>query len=87
MNNKDIRLDKQKQIYELLEIILAEEQCFTIKDLAVSGNDLLEIGYKQGKQLGEALQGLLDCVIANEVDNNKEELLQLAIKWLNSNMK
>jgi tRNA nucleotidyltransferase (CCA-adding enzyme) len=82
--NNDDRLEKQKQIYELLDVIVAEEQCFTIKELEVNGNELLEIGYKQGRQLGSALQGLLDCVIANEVDNNKEELLQLARKWLNN---
>lgn len=82
--NNDDRLEKQKQIYELLDVIVVEEQCFTIKELEVNGNELLEIGYKQGIQLGSALQGLLDCVIANEVDNNKEELLQLARKWLNN---
>lgn len=80
--NRESRLDKQKQLYELLDVIVAEEQCFNLKDLAVGGKDLMDIGYKQGKQLGAALQGLLDCVLENEVENEKEKLLQLAKGWI-----
>jgi tRNA nucleotidyltransferase (CCA-adding enzyme) len=80
--NRESRLDKQKQLYELLDVIVAEEQCFTLKDLAVRGKDLMDIGYKQGRQIGAALQGLLDCVLENEVENDKEKLLQLAKGWI-----
>jgi tRNA nucleotidyltransferase (CCA-adding enzyme) len=80
--NRESRLDKQKQLYELLDIIVAEEQCFTLKDLKICGEDLISIGYKQGKQLGAALQGLLDCVLEDEVTNDKEELLMLSKRWL-----
>lgn len=80
--NRENRLNEQIQLYELMDKIVTEEQCFTIKELEVNGKDLLNIGYKQGKQLGAALQGLLDCVIANEVENDKEKLLELAEKWL-----
>lgn len=80
--NKQERIDKQKELSELLDVIMSEEQCFSIKNLMVSGKDLLNIGYKEGKQLGEALQGLLDCVISNEVENDKDKLLELAKGWI-----
>lgn len=80
--NLDSRLEKQNLLYEVLENVLDAEQCFTIKDLAVSGKDLIEVGYKQGKQLGAALQGLLDCVIADEVENDNIKLLELAKGWI-----
>lgn len=78
----DVRLDKQRQLRELLDEIISEEQCFTIKDLQVNGKDLMGIGYKQGRQMGAALQGLLDCVIVNEIENDKEKLLELAKGWI-----
>lgn len=78
----DLRLEKHKQLCEILESVLLEEQCFSMKDLKVNGKDLLNIGYKEGRQLGAALQGLLDCVIANEVENDKEKLLVLAKGWI-----
>ena len=76
------RIDKVDNIEEILEEVLQEDECFSLKDLAVNGKDLMDIGYKSGRQLGAALQGLLDCVIGEEVNNNKEELLELAKGWL-----
>ena len=53
-----------------------------LKDLAVNGKDLMSVGYKSGKELGVTLQRLLDCVIGEEINNNREELLELAKGWL-----
>jgi tRNA nucleotidyltransferase (CCA-adding enzyme) len=46
--------------------------------LAVDGDDLLRIGFKQGREIGEALALLLDAVIADELPNEREELLRAA---------
>lgn len=81
-NFEQSRIDKVDNIEEILEEVLQEDECFSLKDLAVNGKDLMDIGYKSGRQLGAALQGLLDCVIGEEVNNNKEELLELAKGWL-----
>ena len=72
------RIDKVDNIEKILEEVLQEDECFSLKDLAVNGKDLMSVGYKAGKELGATLQGLLDCVIGEEVNNNKEELLKLA---------
>lgn len=81
-NFEQSRIDKVDNIEKILEEVLQEDECFSLKDLAVNGKDLMDIGYKSGRQLGAALQGLLDCVIGEEVNNNKEELLELAKGWL-----
>lgn len=76
------RIGELYEIESLIDEVLKEQECFSLKDLAVKGKDLINIGYKPGRALGAALRGLLDCVISEEVENNKVELLKLASKWL-----
>ena len=64
----------------LLEKLLAEESCFSLKDLAVDGNDLLELGFAPGPQLGKTLQKLLDMVVDQQIPNEKSALLKAAAK-------
>jgi tRNA nucleotidyltransferase (CCA-adding enzyme) len=49
-----------------------------LADLAVDGSDLLEVGYREGPQLGEALSELLDDVVEDPCRNRKEWLLERA---------
>lgn len=69
------RIQKINVIEILLDEVLSEEACFTLNDLAVSGRDLISVGYKPGKELGSALNILLQMVINEEFINNKEILL------------
>ena len=57
-----------------LDALLAEQPCYTLKDLAVNGRDLTAAGLK-GKEVGEALQALLEAVMDGRVPNKKEALL------------
>ena len=57
-----------------LDELLAEQPCFTLKDLAVNGRDIMAAGLK-GKEVGEALQTLLEAVMDGRVPNEKEALL------------
>jgi len=50
----------------------------TIKEMEIDGNILQQIGFKQGAQLGEVLEEILNEIYAENVRNNKEELLNLA---------
>lgn len=72
------RIEKVDNIERLLDEVLEENQCFTLKDLAVNGRDLMQIGYKSGKELGETLNMLLDGVINEEFENDKDYLLNVA---------
>ena len=58
--------------------ILAHRECFSLRDLAVKGGDLLDLGFPRGKELGETLQYLLDAVIDGDAPNERETLLALA---------
>lgn len=60
-----------------IDNIIAENQCFSIKNLQVNGKDLIEIGISQGKQIGTILNELLEIVLDNPELNEKEKLLKL----------
>ena len=62
------------EIREVLEEIKAENACLAIKDLAVNGHDLMELGIT-GKAIGEVLNALLEKVIEEELPNEKQALL------------
>lgn len=55
--------------------IMEENQCLMIKDLAVSGKDLIEEGMLPGKRIGEALKELLELVLEEPDKNSKGVLL------------
>lgn len=71
------RIDKINNLQILLEEVLQDNECFTLKDLAINGKDLIEIGFHPGKELGSALNDLLQLVM-DGVNNDKETLLTLA---------
>lgn len=56
--------------------IMDKKQCLAIKDLAVSGADLIALGMSPGKEIGEVLKRLLDMVLENPKLNTKEKLIQ-----------
>ena len=64
---------------ELLRNIEEQKQCYKLKDLAINGNDLLALGLSN-KEIGILLQQLLDLVIEEQLDNNKETLLNFVKK-------
>ena len=80
--NQGTRLQKIDNIGYILEEVLQDDECFSLKDLAVNGKDLITIGYKPGKEIGEVLNNLLDSVISGEYINEKEKLLEIAERRL-----
>lgn len=61
---------------DLTKQVLAEEACFTVKDLAVSGKDLLAAGVQPGPEVGRLLSLLLEDVLEDRCDNRREALLE-----------
>lgn len=73
-------IDRIEHIDELEKIykeIIEEKQCFSLKDLAVNGNDLIQVGIPKGKEIGVTLNKLLEKVIDEPELNKKEILLAL----------
>lgn len=60
----------------LTEQVLAEENCFQVKDLAVSGRDLLAAGAATGPEVGRLLSLLLEDVLEDRCENRREALLE-----------
>lgn len=60
--------------------ILTERQCFTLKQLAINGHDLISIGITDGKQIGEVLHQLLEEVIDETLPNEKNALEKRALE-------
>ena len=72
------REEKQKELEDIRKVyrqILNARDCLTLRDLAVTGRDLIEQGMKPGKELGETLQKLFDFVLEHPEKNNKDDLL------------
>ena len=61
--------------------ILAKKQCFCLKDLAIDGKDLIAMGIKPGKKIGEELSRLLEAVLDNPELNTAEKLKELVKEW------
>lgn len=72
------RISAINLIEKNIDDIINEKECFSLKQLAVNGDDLINIGYKPGKDIGIALQKLLQDVINGEITNEKEILLNHA---------
>lgn len=72
------KMDNLEKLQECYAKIMEEEQCLSLKDLAVTGKDLIENGMEPGKGLGAVLQHLLEHVLDNPEDNQKDILLNIA---------
>jgi len=70
------KTDKENSLKKADDII-ASGECVTLGELAVTGKDLMELGYSSGKALGETLSKLLEHVLENPEDNKREVLLSL----------
>ena len=69
-------MEQHQQIRRLAQQILQEQSCFSRKDLAVTGKDLLAKGIPAGPAVGKALEVLLNAVIDGKISNQREVLLQ-----------
>ncbi len=82
----DYKWEERQQNIENMENLYKEiteaGDCLSIKELAVNGTDLIALGLKPGKEIGELLQELLDMVLGSPELNNREALLEIVKKRL-----
>ena len=74
---REQKLKREEEIAAIYEEIVSQNQCLSIKDLAITGKDLMELGIKPSKELGDILNMLLDLVLEDPSRNTKEELILL----------
>ena len=68
------RQETYDKLEEIARQVIEENQCFSLKDLAVGGRDMISLGLK-GKDIGTALDELLKAVIEEKCNNDKESLM------------
>lgn len=61
-----------------IDEIISQKQCFTQKELAVNGKDLISMGVEPGKTVGVILNRLLKAVIDDKIENEHDILMKNA---------
>ena len=80
-----VELRQFDDIRDCLAEVLREEACFSIRDLAINGKDLLAAGFAPGPGIGKCLEKLLELVQDESIPNEKEKLLAIAETFLSAN--
>ena len=81
--DQELRRDRALGVKCIMKDILAKQQCFTLKDLAVNGSDIRSLYVPEGPIIGKVLNHLLDKVIAEEIPNEYDALMEEARYYVN----
>ncbi|MBD3161368.1 MAG: HDIG domain-containing protein [Candidatus Eisenbacteria bacterium] len=67
------------ELAERIEEVMARENAFSVRDLAIDGHDLMtELGMREGPAIGRILDSLLDEVLEDPERNERSALLRRA---------
>ena len=67
-------------LQDTVHAIIERNEPLEVRDLAINGTDLLNLGFAPGKSIGETLRLLLNEVILNPDLNNREDLIRAALR-------
>jgi tRNA nucleotidyltransferase/poly(A) polymerase len=72
-------LEEIERLAHFREVVQQElSNPYRLRDLAIGGNDLIELGFRPGPQLGRILHELLDAVVEEPAVNTRDQLLERA---------
>lgn len=71
------REEYYKDFAEIYNQVIEDGDCLSISELAVTGRDLINTGFKEGPELGKKLNEMLEAVLDNPSLNNREELMKM----------
>ncbi|WP_405351640.1 CCA tRNA nucleotidyltransferase [Fusobacterium animalis] len=74
-SKNDEVVSTENDLHERLKRAVEKQMQVTVNDLAINGKDLIELGFT-GKEIGEIKKELLDKYLSEEIQNNKEEMLE-----------
>ena len=77
---REEKLQKLSYIEGLYEEVCRQGDAVNLKDLAITGADLIAQGMKPGREIGAVLQELLDIVLEDPTLNTPEQLLEISKK-------
>ncbi|MDR1363471.1 MAG: HD domain-containing protein [Spirochaetaceae bacterium] len=78
MTGREPPLNLSFDFQDRINSTLAKGRALSLKDIAVSGDDLMRIGISSGKNMGFILRQLLEAVLDDPELNTKERLLEIA---------
>ena len=67
-------IEAENDLHERLKRAVEKQMQVTVNDLAVNGKDLIELGFT-GTEIGQIKKELLDKYLSEELQNEKEEML------------
>ena len=70
------------EVESVIDDLEKQNACLFTKDLAISGIDLMDMGFSKGKIIGEVLAELLDDVITETLPNTRQALTNKALEIL-----
>ncbi|WP_300281893.1 CCA tRNA nucleotidyltransferase [Peptacetobacter sp.] len=70
-------LEVLDRVEKILKEVVDKKECFSLKELEISGKDLIKMGIKPGKDIGKILDKILMEVIKNPDINKKEILIEM----------
>ena len=76
------KLKKVVRVQKMYQKVIREGQCVSLRELAITGGDLIELGMEPGPQIGEVLKELLEFVLDHPKYNTREYLLPLSKKLI-----
>lgn len=74
IGKKTSKLNQVKKIEQKVREVLEEKPPVSLKDLAINGKDLIDLGYREGEEIGRILKMLLKIVI-DKPELNKRKIL------------
>lgn len=69
------RMELLGKIMEVYRQLREEHPCMSIKELAVSGDDLMEMGYPEGPLIGAILKDVFEKVLLEVIPNTPEDII------------
>jgi tRNA nucleotidyltransferase (CCA-adding enzyme) len=77
------RIEALDAVKIIIDRAIDDGKCFSLRNLAITGKDLIGIGYTEGSQIGAALNMLLSEVVDGKIENDRETLLAKAAEMKN----
>ena len=77
--NPEHATERCAELNAALDALLAEKPCYTLKDMKINGQDLIDLGYR-GPKIGRKLEELLGQIMDGNIENEREALLRAAKK-------
>ena len=72
------KISELEKVIPVLDEIIKQQLCFSLRDLDVNGRDLIAAGVTEGAEIGKTLNRLLEMVIDELLENEKDKLIAAA---------